>query len=115
MIMVDKSDKSNVTIDMPNAEEVAVPDSAPSGVDMAFEAYNPSMGEDNFEEFATHDSSRMVINGDDTNDPSESVTVYVDDYQAYQSSETGDIEYGVEDVSGNGLGLSAQSQTLTVN
>jgi len=115
MIMVDKPDNSNVTIDMPNAEEVAVPDSAPSGVDAAFEAYEPSTGEDSFEEFAQSDSTQMVIDGDDSNDPSESVTVYVDDYQAYQSSETGAIEYGVEDGDGNGLGLAAQSTTLTVN
>lgn len=115
MVMFDKPDNSNVSISMPNAEQVAVPDSAPSGVDVAFEAYNPSMGDDNFEEFAVHDSSRVVLDGDDSNDPSESITVYVDDYQAYQSSETGDIEYGVTDDTGTGLGLAEQSKTLTVN
>lgn len=115
MVMFDKPDNSNVTIDMPQAEEVAVPDSAPSGVDSAYMAYNPAEGEDSFEEFAVHDSSRVTISGDDTNDPAESVTVYVDDVQAYESSDTGEIQYGVEDGDGNGLGLAAQSATLTVN
>jgi len=115
IVMFDTPDNSNVSIDMPNAEEVAVPDSAPDGVDSAYEAYDPSMGDDSFEEFAVHDSSRVVVEGDDSNDPSESVTVYVDDYQAYEDSESGDIEFGVEDDSGSGLGLSAQSTTLTVN
>jgi len=115
IVMFDTPDNSNVSIDMPNAEEVAVPDSATSGVDSAYEAYDPSMGDDSFEEFAVHDSSRVQVSGDDSNDPSESVTVYVDDYQAYEDSESGEIEFGVEDDSGSGLGLSAQSTTLTVN
>lgn len=114
-IYVDTPDNSNVTVDMPNAQAVAVPDSAPSGVDKAFEAYNPSMGDNSFEEFAQHDSSRIQIEGDDSNDPDETVTFYVDDVQAYQDSDTGAIKYGAEDDSDNNLGLAEQSLDVTVN
>lgn len=114
-IYVDTPDGSNVTVDMPNAQAVAVPDSAPSTVDKAFEAYDPATGEDAFEEFAQHDSSRVVVEGDDTNDPSETVTFYVDDVQANENSNTGDIEYVVEDSSDNNLGLAEQSLAVTVN
>lgn len=115
MIYVDTPDNSNVSVDMPNANAVAVPDSAPSGVDQAFEAYSPSTGDNTFEEFAQYDSSRLVLEGDDSNDPSETVTVYVDDVQANQNSETGQIEYVSEDSSGNDLGLAEQSLSITVN
>jgi hypothetical protein len=115
LVMVDTPDNSNVSVDMPNAEAVAVPDYAPSGVDEAYRAYDPSMGDDNFEEFAEHDSSRIVLEGDDSNDPAETVTFYVDDIQAYQDSETGSIEYGAEDDSGSSLGLAEQSLDVTVN
>lgn len=114
-IYVDTPDNSNVTVTMPNNEQVAVPDSAPSSVDKAFEAYSPSEGEDSFTEFAEKDSNRVVMNGDDSNDPSETVTFYVDDKQAYQDSDTGDIAYGVEDSSDTNLGLAEQSLSVTVN
>lgn len=114
-IYVDTPDNSNVTVDMPNNNAVAVPDSAPSAVDKAFEAYSPATGSNDFTEFAEMDSNRVVLTGDDSNDPSETVTFYVDDVQAYQSSETGEIEYGAEDESGSNLGLAEQSLAVTVN
>lgn len=114
-IYVDTPDNSNVTVDMPNNQAVAVPDSAPSAVDKAFRAYSPSEGQNAFEEFAEMDSNRIVLTGDDSNDPSETVTFYVDDKQAYQSSETGEIQYGAEDDSDSNLGLAEQSLAVTVN
>lgn len=114
-IYVDTPDNSNVTVSMPDNEQVAVPDSAPSAVDKAWEAYDPSTGEDNFEEFAEHDSNTIQVEGDDSNDPSETVTFYVDDVQANQNSETGQIEYQVEDSSDTNLGLSSQSLSVTIN
>lgn len=114
-IYVDTPDNSNVTVSMPNNNAVAVPDSAPDAVDKAYEAYSPSEGEDSFTEFAEMDSNRIVLDGDDSNDPSETVTFYVDDKQAYQDSETGDITFGAEDDSGSNLGLAEQSLDVTVN
>lgn len=114
-IYVELPSDTNVSVKMPNNEEVAVPDSAPSAVDKAFRAYSPSTGENTFEEFAQYDSNQIVLEGDDSNDPSETVTFYVDDVQAYQSSETGAIQYGVEDDSDSNLGLAEQSLSVTVN
>lgn len=115
IVMVDKPSGSNVTVKMSNAKAVAVPESAPSAVDAAWKTFSPSKGDDSFKEFATHKSSQIVIKGDDINDPAETLTFYTDDVQAYQSSDTGKIKYGITDGSGNGLGLAEQSVALSVN
>jgi len=113
-VYVEKPDSSNVTVDMPNAEAIAVPDSAPDAVDAAFRTFDPVRGTDGYTEFAESDSSELMIEGDDSNDPSETQTIYVDDLQQYQSSDTGDLAHGLEDDSGNDLGLQEQSAALSV-
>ena len=114
-VYVERPDNSNVTVDMPNAESIAVPDSAPDSVDKAFRTFDPVRGADGYSEFAEDSSSELVVEGDDSNDPSETLTVYVDDLQQYQSSDTGALAFGLEDDDENDLGLAEQSATLTVN
>lgn len=114
-IYVDTPDNSNVTVSMPENDQIAVPDSAPSGVDKAWSAYSPSEGSDDFTEFAEHNSNRIQVTGDDNNDPSETVTFYVDDVQANQNSESGELEYVIEDSSDTNLALAEQSLSATIN
>jgi hypothetical protein len=114
-VYVETASDSNVTVEMPNAEAVAVPESAPDNADAAYKTFSPAMGENDFTEFAEHDTGKVIVKADDSNDPSETVTFYTDDVQAYQASDTGEIKYGVEDGSGSNLGLAEQSVSLTVN
>lgn len=104
---------SNVTVKMPNNEEVSVPDS--SSADKMWKAYNPSEGDATFEDFAEYNSNNIVVEGDDSNDPSETITFYVNDLQGNQNSDTGELEYAVEDNSDSDLGLSEQSLSTTIN
>jgi hypothetical protein len=115
-VYVEQPEDQGVDVSMPNAQEIAVPESAADSVDKAFRVYSPVEGGDGFTEFAEKDSTEVVIEADEGTDPSAvNVNFVVDDIQAYQDSDTGDIEYDLEDGDGNELGLSDQTVQLAVN
>lgn len=114
-VYVEEPEQAGVEVSMPGAEEIAVPDSAADSVDKAFRVYDPVEGTDGFTEFAEKDTSEIVIQADEGTDPSAvDVNFTVDDIQAYQDSDTGEIQYGLEDSDDNELGLADQTVSLTV-